>query len=101
MNWKGWWALDAERREPPRPRRKCVRPKAFAVRVETASGLRQLYYRTQETCPKKKNSSADAQPLKGASDFEAVTASLKRCPDTNRVAKAMPRYETGIAKAIL
>jgi hypothetical protein len=49
--------------------------------------------RTQETCRKKRDSSAefDAQPLKGASDFEAVTASPKRCRD----------YEIGIAKAIL
>jgi hypothetical protein len=26
---------------------------------------------------------------KGATDFEDVTASLKRCPDTNLIAKAM------------
>jgi hypothetical protein len=31
-----------------------------------------------------KNSVFDVQPLKGASDFEELTASLKRCPDTKR-----------------
>jgi hypothetical protein len=31
-----------------------------------------------------KNMAFDVQPLKGASDFEELTASLKRCPDTKR-----------------
>jgi hypothetical protein len=45
---------------------------------KTASGRRQLYYRTQEICPKKKDSSGefDALPLKRASDFEEDAASL-------------------------
>jgi hypothetical protein len=31
-----------------------------------------------------KNPAFDVQPLKGASDFEELTAWLKRCPDTKR-----------------
>jgi hypothetical protein len=47
---------------------------------------RQLYYQTQETYPKMKDSTGefDALPPKRASDFEDVAA-----------------YDTGIAKAIL
>ncbi len=75
MNWKGWWALETER------------PSSGGASIRESSAiLRRLYYRTQETYPKKKDSSGefDALPPKRASDFEDVAA-----------------YDTGIAKAIL
>ena len=69
MNWKGWWALETERAIFGRRRHPGV--VSYTIEHKKLTRKRKILLPI-----------VDAQPLKGASDFEEVTASLKRRPDT-------------------